>query len=185
MALTTARSAARIRAAVAVLVSASALLSLTACAGETRTGPTLVTTKSSTQLLMNEAVTRVPGYMVSGDKSYEDLSEACDVDDNDDGAIRLWRSSATVNLVDNASVRSDTIIKELVAGFGEQGWVAHPADEGAVELTHGSSTSTLRFAPTPLESGSGGTLRIEARGACVTTDGPDSDEVKTLENRTE
>lgn len=184
MTLITVNRAARIRAAVTLVVSASALLALTGCAGETRSGPTLVTTKSSTQLLMNEAVTRVPGYMVSGDKAYEDLSEACDVDGNDDGAVRLWRSSATVQLVDNASVRSEAIIKELVAGFSDQGWVSHPADAGAVELTHGSSPSTLRFAPTPLETGSGGTLLIEARGACVTTDGPDSDEVKTLENRT-
>lgn len=173
------------RATLALGLAACAALTLAGCAQSSTSGPSLVTTKSSTQLLMNEAVSRVPGYMVQGEKTFSDVSEACKTRNNEEGLIRLWRSSATIELQNNASVKSATIIADIAAGFAEQGWKANDFDGGTVELTKDSSPSTIRFTPKPLQSGLGGKLIVEARGACVTTDGPDSDEVKTLENRTD
>ncbi len=156
-------------------------LTLAGCADSVSTGTTLLTTKSSTQLLMAEAASRVPAYMVVGEPSYDDLSEACGKEgENVEGLIRLWRSSATFSLKDNASIDPDTIIAEIVASFVDEGWVT-TSSGGSTELTKSSVPTTLRFTATPLETGTGGTLVVAARGACVPTDGPDSDEVVDLE----
>ncbi|MGV8884544.1 MAG: hypothetical protein ACOH1T_03005 [Microbacteriaceae bacterium] len=174
------------RVAFSLTAGAILALALAGCADSVSSGPTLVSTKSSTQLLAGEAVSRVSAFITSGGKTYEDLSEACaDTAKDPDGLQRLWRSSATVTLKKGVTLTSDAILDNLAESFSEQGWVSQNRSKGeALQLSNGKSQSTLRFKAEALEDGTGGTLLIEARGACVTTGGADSDEVMKLENRT-
>jgi len=166
-----------------IIVSIAVLSALAGCAATPPSGPTLVQTKSAAQLLMREAVGRVPAYMVAAEETIADQSEGCDAEDAA-GLMRAWRSTATVPLRDNASVDPAAIVTELIASFGEQGWKATgPTDAETVELANGSSPAVLRFTTAPLESGSGGSLIVEALGVCVLTEGAESDEVVSLENR--
>jgi len=171
----------------ATLTAAMTLaLVLAGCADTAPAGPTLVTTKSSTQLLAGEAVSRLSAFLNSSGKTYEDLSEACGDEAADpEGLQRLWRSSATVTLKKGVTLTSEDVIDTLATTFVNDGWVnQNTSKTDSLQLSNGKSKSTLRFTALPAVEGSTGSLLIEARGACVTTDGPDSDEVMKLENRT-
>jgi hypothetical protein len=173
---------------IAMALTGAAVLSLAlaGCSDTVKEGPTLVSTKSSTQLLAGEAVTRLSAFLNSSGKTYEDLSEGCgDEADDPDGLQRLWRSSATVTLKKGVTLTSEAVIDTLAKTFIDQGWVnQNNSKKDSLQLSNGKSQSTLRFTALPAEDGAPGSLLIEARGACVATDGPDSDEVMSLEGRT-
>lgn len=173
---------------VAFSLAGAALLALGlgGCADTVVEGPTLVSTKSSTQLLAGEAVSRASAFLTTSGRTYEDLSESCAEEaDDPDGLQRLWRSSATVSIKRGVTLTAAAIIDNLATTFTEQGWVSHDVSKSdSIQLSNGKSQSTLRFTVQSNDDGTSETLLIEARGACVTTDGPDSSEVMTLEGRT-
>jgi len=155
----------------------SLALGTTACASTETTGATLADTKSPVQLLRNESILRLPsadvGAVVSTDESV-----GCDGDES----VRQWNSAATITLSTTASQDPDAAIATLASSFEEDGWVVSPGneredDEQAV-LTSGTSAAEIRLIA---HAGSPATVTIEAAGPCVQTDGPDSEEVRTLD----
>lgn len=157
---------------------------LTGCAAApTPTGElTLVETKSPVQLLRNEAAGRLDTSVVSKVRKTGDLSFPCyNEEENPGGLIRQWKSSAELVLVEG----SDRVgaAQALVATFTDQGWEAKevssdtsfaltllskPGSVAAIEVSSADETASAM-------------IRITATGPCVTTAGPDSDEVKGLE----
>lgn len=141
---------------------------------------TLVETKSPVQLLRNDAWYRLPEVMVKGDTETTDRSEACD----DEGALRLWRSS-TIALVTNSQAPRVVLAgDDLAASFVAQGWEATRSEEGAAVLTvltRSSSVAVIEIEAVEKTPASGASIRITASGPCVLTAGAESDEVRSLE----
>jgi len=150
------------------------VLALSACStgdtGELR----LVDTKSSVQLLRNEAWLRLPAVMVKGDEETNDESVSCD----DSGASRSWRASTTALINNSFAARVDSVATELVDSFVEQGWSASGST-----LTKKGSLATIEVATTEKTADNRASITITTTGPCVPTDGEDSDEVRVLEGR--
>ncbi len=162
-----------------LLAVAVITLALAGCSSEPD-ALTLVETKSPVQLLRNEAWYRLPDVMIKEDSETSDTSEACD----DDGALRLWRSSTIALLTNSQAPRAVTAGDNLSATFVEQGWEAQRSEEeGAVltVLTKKSSVATIEIEAVLKTEEHRASIRITASGPCVMTAGADSDEVRTLE----
>lgn len=172
--------------------AASALglvLLLSGCSGSTDNGnggtggePRLVDTKSPVQLLRNDATDRVAPENIASIRKEVDQSEPCfDEDKNPGGLIRQWKSSVELVLADG--VDRVAIMDELVQSFSDQGWtteeITNNADLWDVVLSSDASVATIEISSTELSVVS--IIRVISTGPCVTTDGPDSDEVKSLE----
>ena len=150
----------------------------TADTGELR----LVDTKSSVQLLRNEAWLRLPAVMVKGDEETDDASVACD----ESGASRSWRASTTALINNSFAPRTTTVAQELVDSFSEQGWTATVASgAGNTEYTLEKEGSPARMSVLAVEKTADhrATIAISISGPCVATDGADSAEVRVLEGR--
>lgn len=179
------------------------LLLLAACAGNPG-GPagdypdmSLADTKSPTQLLRNEAASRLPEQIVGDDFESEDVSVACLSEaDDPDGMIRAWQSTVRFVVPDGGDDVM-TVAKDLVATFTDQGWSARDIGGNVAMVkklleskdslssiqvfglspdADRASTSTEDFVEVP-------TVVVSVHGPCVRTDGPESDEVKALEAR--
>ena len=143
---------------------------------------TLVETKSPVQLLRNEAASRLDDSVVSAIRKTGDLSFPCfNEEENPGGLIRQWKSSAELVLVDG----SDRVgaAQALVATFTDQGWVAKEvSSDTSFALTLLSKPDSVAgIEVSSADETASAMIRITATGPCVTTGGPDSDEVVALE----
>lgn len=167
--------------AIAVLVFA---VVLTGCSSEPD-GQTLAETKSPTQLLRNEASTRIPPGAIAEISGEEDHSRACKSTDEDPGGLyRSWQSSLLATIEADSAWRVEQISTEVTDSFIEDGWYVSGSKNGKDKtvLTRPGAVSTMAFTVTAgAEDGSGASIHIDATGPCVLTDGPSSSEVAALE----
>ena len=168
------------------LAALSIVLVLTGCAGETES-PTasLTETKGPTQLLRNEASSRIPTGAIESIAGEEDRSVACKTEEEDPkGLYRSWQSSLLANIDGDAAWRVAQISKDVSDSFIEDGWYVSGTKDGeeTTTLTRPGAISTLVFTATEGDAdGVGATVHIDATGPCVLTEGPDSSEVAKLE----
>jgi hypothetical protein len=185
-----------------MVIAVLALTGLSACASPASTVPgeypdiSLADTKSPAQLLRNEAANRIPEDVIDQIIESEDVSVAC-LNEKDDpqGLIRSWHSTADVLIIDDGVVDVKTLVKDLAASFEAQGWTSRNlggnVNVASKLLESDSSLADIQvagFEPNP-DQGSTGleeavdqlTVQIQVHGPCVRTEGPDSDEVKSLE----
>ena len=162
----------------------TASLALAGCADST-TGDamTLTSTKSPAQALRNEIAGRLPSGVVDGVEE-ADHSESCDAK----GLVRSWRSTATVSIAPLSAGHLEAVTYDLVASFVDQGWEAGTRDASSklfeYRLTSNTSPADIRITgDLGGENKSGASVLIVVNGPCVVTEGPDSAEVKKLENR--
>ena len=140
---------------------------------------TLATSKPLVQLLRNETAGRVPldgiQQMVN-----EDYSDAC----GDDPSIRSWHSAVRIEVDEADPAAVDSLIDDLSVSFVKDDWIVTPGNEReelkqAVYVKSGTNAEihiTSEFRP-----GVGRAVVVTVFGPCVQTDGPDSDEVTSLE----
>jgi len=154
-------------------VAAMALVSLPSCAGAPLEQVRLVDTKSSVQLLRNSAADHLPIDAVQSTANVMDRSEAC----NSGDPWRLWKASITLNLVPSTPARD--LYEQLVSSYEDDGWESASVGNKASTLSKKGSLAKIDLVVhedplTPI-------LDIAVSGACVLTDGADSDEVRSLE----
>ena len=188
---------------VGVVLAVLAAGGLSACASPTATVPgtypdvSLTDTKSPAQLLRNEAANRIPAEAIDEIIQSEDVSVAClSEQDDPEGTIRSWHSTADVLIKDGNDVRQLT--KDVAASFEEQGWISRNLGGNANVVskllesdTSLASIQVSGFEPNAEDIGTTGqedvveqlTVNVQVHGPCVRTDGPDSDEVRNLEGR--
>lgn len=172
--------------AVGGVAALTIVLVLTGCAGEAE-APTasLTETKGPTQLLRNEASSRIPTGAIEAISGEEDQSVACKTEDEDPkGLYRSWQSSLTASIDKDAAWRVAQINSDLADSFIEDGWYVSGTKDGkdTTTLTRPGAVSTLAFTSTEGDAdGVGATVHIDATGPCVLTEGPDSSEVTKLE----
>lgn len=165
------------------VLAVAASFALAGCAGPSADETlTLAATKSPAQALRNEIAGRVPSGVVDGIEE-TDLSESCDAK----GLVRSWRSTATISIAPLSAGRLEAITDDLVASFADQGWKASTRDGSSKlfehRLTSDTSSSDIRIiGDLGNEDRLDASVLIEVNGPCVVTEGPDSDEVKNLEN---
>jgi hypothetical protein len=150
--------------------------------GATSGEPRLVDTKSPVQLLRNDATDRVDAADIASIRKEVDQSEPCFTEEkNPGGLVRQWKSSVELVLADG--VDRVAIMDTLVQSFTEQDWtseeLSNTADVWDVVLSSDASLATIEISSTELSVVS--IIRVISTGPCVTTDGPDSDEVTSLE----
>jgi type IV pilus biogenesis protein CpaD/CtpE len=167
---------------VAVAIAITLILAGCAASPDSVSGElSLVETKSSVQLLRNEAAGRLDASVVSDIRKTTDQSFPCyNEEKNPGGLVRQWQSSSELVLVTG----TDRLVaaEQLVKSFVDQGWTAE-------EISTDASTQTSLSSPKSLASievssadlSAIAIIRITATGPCVTTGGPDSDEVTSLE----
>jgi hypothetical protein len=159
-----------------LLCGAAAALLLVGCTDAG--GITLAETKASAQLLRNNALAGIPDDHVSGFVEWKDLSKSCaDAADDPDELMRSWYSSGLVPIAPLYITETAAIMQDLAASYEEKGWSV-TGDGDTRVLTKPGSSSTITLTVVAIT----GQLRIESEGPCVATGGPDSDEVKLLEN---
>ena len=177
-----------------VVATAAVALVLTGCTTEPpATGKypdlTLAETKSPTQLLRNEAASRIPEDVIDEIVHSQDISSNCITPENDpDGLIRSWDSSVRIGITADHGAETQSIVDDLAQSFVDQGW-----DKGTfgvasiIDLTSETSPVSIHVSVTKAdaETGEGGAIQLTASGPCVETDGGESDEVKNLEKRAE
>lgn len=162
------------------------VLLLTGCGGEPESNtPSLTETKGPTQLLRNEASSRIPTGSIDTIAGEEDRSVACKTEKEDpDGLYRSWQSSLLAAIDGDAAWRVAQIGKDVADSFIEDGWYVSGTKDGedTTTLTRPGAVSTLKFTTTEGDAeGVGATVHIDATGPCVLTEGPDSTEVTKLE----
>ena len=162
------------------------VLLLAGCAGTAESGssgePRLVDTKSPVQLLRNDATGLVDEADIASIRKEVDQSEPCYTEEkNPGGLIRQWKSSVELVLADGTD--RVAIMDKLVTSFTDQGWtseeLSNTADLWDVTLSSDASLATIEISSSELSVVS--IIRVVSTGPCVKTDGPDSDEVKSLE----
>lgn len=167
--------------AIAVLGAAIILTSLVGCGEEPLGAGRLAESKAPAQLLRVEAVSRVPGYQVDSMATPDEKSRPCDPSDPEQKE-RFWRSSVEIFMIDNASVRPEAIVSDLVDSFVAQDWVAEDGETSlSTKLTKPALASTISITRTPMETG--GTITIAVDGPCAMTDGFNDPAVKRLDGR--
>jgi len=176
-----------VRRATAVAAAVSIVLILTGCAGGggEADGKTLTETKGPTQLLRNEASSRIPSGSIDEIAGEEDTSVACKTKEEDPkGLYRSWQSSLLASIDADAAWRVAQIGKDVADSFIADGWYVSGTKDGAdtTTLTRPGAISKLAFTVTEGDAqGVGATVHIDATGPCVLTEGPDSSEVTKLE----
>lgn len=166
--------------AVLVVIAIFAMSTLSACASAPEPPPlTLAASKPLVQLLRNETAGRVPLAVVQQTVN-EDYSEAC----GDDPSIRSWHSAVRLETDKSDPAAVDALIEKLSASFDKDGWIATPGNEReelkqAVYLKSGTAAEIHVSAD--VRAGVGRAVVVTVFGPCVQTDGPDSDEVTSLE----
>lgn len=143
---------------------------------------TLAETKSPVQLLRNAAAQRVDELVVADVRPGADDSVACfDEFENPDGIVRQWISSVELTLVEGSDLTA--ISNQLIESFVVDGWERRDPSSGeSFALTILSTEDSVAQVQIEASAESEGRLlRITSTGPCVTTAGPDSDEVRALE----
>lgn len=169
-----------------IAVALSAVLLLSGCAGDTAaSGSTLTETKGPTQLLRNEAASRIPTGSIDELADETDSSVPCKTEDEDpDGLYRSWQSSILATIDADAAWRVAQIGDDIAASFIDDGWFVSGTKDGenTTTLTRPGAVSTLVFTTVEGDAdGVGASVQIDALGPCVLTEGPDSSEVTRLE----
>ena len=170
-------------------IAATALLIAVALAGcsSAPEAQTLAQTKSPTQLLRNEASTRIPPGSIGAISGEEDHSVACKSSDEDpDELYRSWQSSLLASIAADSAWRVEQLTTDITDSFIEDGWYVSGAKDGKDKtvLTRPGAVSTMAFTVTAgAEDGSGASIHIDATGPCVLTAGPTSNEVTGLEKK--
>ena len=160
-------------------------LAITGCSQQTT--ETLSSSKSPTQLLRNEAATRLIDGTDESVAEQQDYSASCKSETEDPtGLYRSWRSTLLASVPADSAIGVDQFVGALATSFAEDGWVLkeeHGGDgsEKISTMTSTTSVATLKFTSTEGASGEAASVYIEASGPCVLTEGPESDEVKRLE----
>ena len=154
-------------------------LLLAGCDTDAEVMLTLAESKSPVQLLRNEVASRVPQDLVQQVVN-EDYSEACGAD----GSIRSWHSSVRLEVGAAQSADVDTLIDDLSTSFEADGWIATPGNERLEQkqavYTRGGTAAEIHITAED-RAGVGHAVVVSVFGPCVQTDGPDSDEVTSLE----
>jgi hypothetical protein len=149
---------------------------------ESSTQGSLVTSKSPTQLLRNQAISRIPIPSVQSTDEITDGSVACLSEAEDpDGKSRAWVSTFVAEIVSGNAFRVDAIAANLAQSFTDEDWTGTVADDGSISLTSESIPVSITITPVAV-SDVEAHLLFEARGACVPTGGANSDEVRNLES---
>jgi hypothetical protein len=166
-------------------IALALVVTLTGCSSDDGDTQRLVDTKGPTQLLRNEAASRIDeSLLISADKK-TDVSEGCGLNDPDE-LKRYWHSGITLNLDTSSSASAQEQGEALVKSFVDQDW------EESTQTGSGSSTSILENKASQQQirvtvtydgdnDGLGASVQIDVYGPCVTTGGPDSEEVQQLE----
>jgi hypothetical protein len=166
-------------------LAAMSVVVLSACSATSAVGNdgyTLAQTKSPVQLLRNDAASRVDETVIASARGEIDGSAAClDEFDNPDGIVRQWISGIELVLTEEADLTA--VSDALVATFVVDGWEQQDLSSGkSFALTILSTESSVAQVQIEASAESdGGLIRVTSTGPCVTTDGPDSDEVHNLE----
>jgi len=165
----------------------SVVILLTGCAGggSDENAVSLTDTKGPTQLLRNEASSRIPSGSIDAIAGEEDHSVACKSEDEDPkGLYRSWQSSLLAQIDADAAWRVAQIGTDVSDSFIADGWFVSGTKDGkdTTTLTRPGAVSTLAFTTTEGDAnGVGATIHIDATGPCVLTEGPKSSEVTRLE----
>jgi hypothetical protein len=161
-------------------------LALAACSGaspSTDEVETLAETKPPVQLLRNNVAGHIEHDATEGVTKVEDSSVACD---DPDGLIRMWRSTALLELVADHAENVTATARAMGAELVDHDWTAvETAVSGSaltLELTNPSSRALIRITANEDADGDGrgATIFVVVTGPCVTTDGPGSDELAEL-----
>ena len=155
------------------------------CASDESAGEvTLAATKSTAQLQRNTISGQISPDITASVTRVTDASESCGNDET--RHMRLWRSTALIELVPEAADKI-TIIQETIEGtFVSKGWEstsdAMSKDTTLVTLTNPNSLAVIELtAVTNVDGiGMGANLYVNIAGPCVKTDGPGSAELAQL-----
>ena len=154
-------------------------LLLAGCGTGTDVALTLADSKSPVQLLRNAVASRIPEDVVQQVVN-EDYSEACGAE----ASIRSWHSAVRLELGAAQATEVDTLIDELSVSFEADGWIATPGNERLEQkqavYTKGGTAAEIHISAED-RAGVGHAVVVSVSGPCVQTDGPDSDEVTSLE----
>jgi hypothetical protein len=165
-----------------ILVPLLLIASLAGCAQSSQ-APRLVETKSVVQLLRNEAWYRLPEVMVKGEAETEDVSTGCIGDQ--EGRLRAWKSSTTALINNSFAPRAVGVADTLATTFTNQGWAAERTDtDGTVTtvLQRLNAVAVITIEAVRKSPDHRASVRITVTGPCVLTEGPDSTEVRMLED---
>ncbi len=169
----------------ALLLATAAVAALAGCTAAPADSPypdvSLAQTKSTVQLLRNDAASRVDEALVDIVLGSGDLSVACESEaDDPDGTIRSWESTARLRLQLDTDL--DDAVDTVVQSYVDEGWTA--SGSGArTELSRANLYSSVVIVATPQddELEHGPEISIALAGPCVVTEGQSSSEVRTLE----
>lgn len=177
----------RARSAAAVVIVLAMATTLTGCASDDG-AISLADTKAPTQLLRNDAASRVPGDAVLTVGEKGDGSEGCALDDDPDGLMRKWHSSLVLEINSGSAPNVDVLSADLSKAYTDEGWdefLSEGTGSSTRTLKKDGSRSQLRITTTDDADGDGlgATIAIDVFGQCVKTAGPNSDEVIKLGTR--
>ena len=169
-----------------VVLSIALAVTLSGC-GEEASGERLVDTKGPTQILRNDAASRVDKSLLLSADRKTDLSEGCGLADKDPkGLMRYWHSGINLNLDTSSAESAQSEGAKLVASYVDEGW------EATTQAGSGSTTTILENKASAQEirvtvtdgagGGLGAAITVDVYGPCVETAGPASDEVRNLES---
>jgi hypothetical protein len=148
---------------------------------------TLAQSKSYAQLLRNEASSRLPAIVLKEVSESTDVSVACDeARDDPEQLLRSWRSATRILITNSTAPRVQTVADDLVDTFVAQGWIASDEPESTADLSiiglgREASLASIEIAAASKAADQAPSITITTTGACALTDGPESDEVVTLE----
>lgn len=168
----------------AALVAAVLSVALAGCASADQ-GVTLADTKGPAQLLRNSIAQTVPADVIQSQGETNDVSEGC----GDGGIKRSWRSSVLLFIQPSAADQTEALLGTIGDALDDDGWTGKESSPSSniheLRLTSSKTSSVIRLTATDAsdDEGNGATMQIAVNGPCVVTDGPDSDEVKHLEDR--
>ena len=155
------------------------------CASDDSAGEvTLAATKSTAQLQRNTISGQISPDITASVTRVTDASESCDNDET--RHMRLWRSTALIELVPEAAGEITRIQQSISGTFASKGWdstsEAISKDTTLVTLTNPNSLAVIELTAVTNEDGigMGANLFVNIAGPCVKTDGPGSDELKKL-----
>ena len=169
-------------------VVAATLLVVTGCAGAgpTEAPLTLASTKPTVQLLRNSAGSLIPEEAIQFRETDSDESQSCS--DDESSPVRAWKASVRFILEADFAAESEKIAGDIVKHFESIGWQSEKTIDDATTTWAMQSDTVLAIllvsaVGDPDGNGKGATIFVASTGPCVTTEGPDSAEVRDLENR--
>lgn len=172
------------RRALALTFAVVLVATLSACSS-TDGAVSLADTKGPTQLLRNDAASRVPSdaLLTVGTKGDEPLG--CALEDDPDQLMQKWHSSIVLEINSGAASTVGAVSDALSASYTDEGWdefLSEGSGSSTRTLEKNGSRSQLIIETTEDTDGDGlgASIAIQVFGECVKTGGPDSAEVKQL-----